>query len=74
MNSQPSQIDFTKTYLKAKTIAQVLGISRSKAYQILNSGMIPTVRFGSTVRVHPDDLQEFLNKSKQDILKDTVEE
>ncbi len=49
--------------LRAKDVAQRLNISRSKAYQLMQSGDIPTVRFSGTVRVLQRDLDEFIQRS-----------
>ena len=50
--------------LRAKDVAQRLNISRSKAYQLMQSGDIPTVRFGGSVRVLECDLDDFIHQSR----------
>lgn len=37
--------------------AEILGVSRSKAYELVASGEIPSVRLGGTVRVPADALK-----------------
>ncbi len=37
--------------LKADEVAKILNISRSLTYQLMQTGEIPTVRFGRNVRV-----------------------
>jgi excisionase family DNA binding protein len=64
MTSNNRQIDFSKTYLKARTLANLLGISKSKAYLLLQQGEIPVIRLGRSIRVHPDDLQEYLIRNQ----------
>ena len=49
--------------LKANEVAKRLAVCRSKAYQMMMRGDIPTVRFGSSVRVRACDLEEFIQKS-----------
>jgi excisionase family DNA binding protein len=51
--------------LKPMEVAQILNISRSFAYQLLQSGQIPTVKMGKTYRVRPQDLAEFIEKNTQ---------
>jgi len=48
--------------LRANEVAQRLNISRSLAYQLMQRGEIPTVRFGSSVRVRELDLEEYMNR------------
>lgn len=48
--------------LRANDVAQRLCISRSLAYQLMQRGEIPTVRFGSSVRVRECDLEEYMNR------------
>ncbi len=37
--------------LRIAEVAAVLGVSRSKAYQLAQAGDIPTIRMGASVRV-----------------------
>ena len=46
--------------LKVKEVAEKLQVSRSLAYQMTRRGEIPTIRFGSAVRVQQSDLEEFI--------------
>ena len=48
--------------LRANEVAQRLNISRTLAYQLMQRGEIPTVRFGSSVRVRELDLEEYMNR------------
>ena len=50
----------TNKLLKANEVAEILDVSRSLAYQMLKQGVIPSVRFGRTVRVRPQDLDAFI--------------
>ena len=50
-----------ETLLKAEDVATHLQVCRSKAYQLLQTGEIKTVRIGRSVRVRPIDLAEFVN-------------
>jgi excisionase family DNA binding protein len=55
----------TKRLLKASEVAEMLQLSRSKAYQLMQQGEIPTVRMGRTVRVKRSDLEEYIKQSKE---------
>lgn len=46
--------------LKAKDVAERLNISRSQAFALMREEEIPTVRFGRSVRVRHEDLEEFI--------------
>jgi excisionase family DNA binding protein len=49
--------------LKPCDIAEILNISRSFAYQLLQSGAIPVVRLGKACRVRPQDLDEYIERN-----------
>jgi len=45
-------------------VARILNVSRSKAFSMMQNGNIPTVRFGKSVRVIPEDLIAFIQKNR----------
>jgi excisionase family DNA binding protein len=49
--------------LKVKEVAEILQVSRSHAYQMMQRGEIPMVRVGSAVRVRTTDLDDFIKNS-----------
>jgi excisionase family DNA binding protein len=51
--------------LNAEDVAEILQISLSFDYALMNRGEIPTVRLGRAVRVRPQDLDEFIESSVQ---------
>lgn len=53
----------TVVLIKATDIANRLLISRAKAYQLLKTGEIPSIRFGGSVRVRECDLAEYIQRS-----------
>ena len=48
--------------LKPADIAKTLNICLSKAYQLMQTGEIPTVRIDHSVRVRPCDLDEYIER------------
>ena len=48
--------------LKPQDISRKLNISRSFTYRLLKSGDLPVVRLGSTYRVRPSDLIDFIER------------
>jgi len=61
-NIQNQLIDFPKIekLLKGNEVARLLNISRSRAYILMQTGVIPTVRIGKSRRVRPQDLNAFI--------------
>jgi putative molybdopterin biosynthesis protein len=49
--------------LKSDEVAEILHISRSMAYLLMKRGDLPAVRIGSSVRVRPGDLEEYIKKN-----------
>jgi len=46
--------------LKADEVAKALGLGRSKVYEMMQSGQLPVVRIGRSVRVSSAALQEWV--------------
>ena len=53
----------TYRLLKPVEVATMLGISRSFAYQLLQTGAIPCVRIGKALRVRPQDLETYIEQN-----------
>ena len=43
--------------IDAKRLAELLGVSDSRAYELIRAGIIPSVRLGRQVRVSEEALQ-----------------
>jgi len=43
-------------------VAERLNVSKAKAYQILKEGEIPSMRFGKTIRIRPEDLEKHIHE------------
>ena len=48
--------------LTAEETAELLGLSRTKIYEMLAAGELPVVRFGRSVRVHKGKLLELIDQ------------
>ena len=46
--------------------AESLAIGRTKAYELVNSGIIPSVRFGRSLRVPLKQLAELVERRQKD--------
>jgi excisionase family DNA binding protein len=45
--------------------AEQLGISRSKAYELIAAGKLPSIRIGSSVRIPAEGLKEWIAQQTQ---------
>lgn len=52
-------------YLKVPEVAEMLQIARSRAYELVGSGKIPSVRIGRSVRVSRRELDRWLEEQRQ---------
>jgi excisionase family DNA binding protein len=49
--------------LKATDVAEILNISRSMSYRMIQTGQIRSVNIGSARRVRPIDLVDFITRN-----------
>ena len=49
--------------LRYTEVARILNISREAACQLVQQGQIASVKFNTTVRVRPEDLETFIRSS-----------
>jgi predicted DNA-binding transcriptional regulator AlpA len=54
--------------IKASDVAHILNISRALAYRLMQEGSIPVVRINHAVRVRPVDLEQYIDRSRQEYL------
>jgi excisionase family DNA binding protein len=60
MEKPADSIQVSNQLLRADQVAIRLNISRALAYQLMQCGEIPTIRFNRTVRVRELDLDRFI--------------
>lgn len=51
-------------WLKVPEVAEVLRIARSRAYELVGTGEIPSVRIGRSVRVSRTELEHWLEEQR----------
>ena len=56
------KIDSSKL-LKATDVAEILNISRSLSYRIIQAGHIRSVRIGKAKRIRPADLADYITRN-----------
>ncbi len=54
-----------REYLKVPEVAEMLQIARSRAYELVGSGEIPSVRIGRSLRVSRKELERWLDERRQ---------
>jgi excisionase family DNA binding protein len=66
MNDQVegSSVISPQRLLEPKEVAQQLNVSPAFIYKLIKAGSLPAVRISTTVRIDPEDLREFLKKSR----------
>jgi excisionase family DNA binding protein len=52
----------SKLLLRPSELAEAMGISRSKAYELIASGDVPSIRIGGNVRVPLDALRKWITE------------
>lgn len=48
--------------LRADEVSRALGVGRSKTYEMMAAGTLPTVRIGRAIRVPSDALDEWVQR------------
>ena len=49
-------------YLKISEVGERLSISSMTVYRLVQSGDLPAIRVGKTIRIHPKDLRNYIEK------------
>jgi putative molybdopterin biosynthesis protein len=57
-------VDEQHEWLKVPEVAKVLRIARSRAYELVARGEIPSVRIGRSVRVGRRELERWLEEQR----------
>lgn len=52
-----------KLLLRPSEVAELLSVSRTKAYELIAAGVLPSVRVGSSVRVPVVQLQAWIERN-----------
>lgn len=54
-----------ESLLKVEQVAALLNVPRARAYELIRQGLLPAVRLGKQVRVHPAQLEGFIANGGQ---------
>ena len=53
-----------KKLLTIPEVAEILSVSAGTVRNLIKGGSFPVARFGESVRIDPEDLQEFIDSAK----------
>ena len=59
-------VSMDKLLLRPIEAAEAIGIGRSKVYELLAAGELPSIRIGSSLRVPLDKLREWIERKGTD--------
>ena len=59
-NPQENDTEKPIHLLKVSDVARMTQVSPSQVYTMIQDGALPAVRFGTALRVRPEDLQKFI--------------
>ena len=52
--------------MTVKEVAEHLGVSRGLVYKLVSTGELDSYRVGSTIRVTPEQVREYLRRPRND--------
>jgi excisionase family DNA binding protein len=55
-------MDIDRLLLRPTEAADAIGVSRSRAYELIAAGVIPSIRIGGSVRVPVDALKTWITR------------
>ena len=55
--------------LRPVEVSELLGIGRSRAYELISAGILPSIRIGSSVRVPVESLRAWIAAQGDDAAK-----
>jgi len=64
---RPTSLDAAPVCLKVPEVADILGISRARAYQLVNSDGFPRIVIGQRFVIPKDALQTWIEKNTQTV-------
>ena len=65
METRKNVVSDSLLFLTGEQLAELLGVSRAKAYRLMQRGEVPVIRLGKSVRVPREALLEFLRSRTQ---------
>ncbi len=63
--ASPIEVPPQRLLLRIPEVAETLGIGRTKIYEIIARGELPTVRIGRAVRISVTTLQKWVEEREQ---------
>lgn len=72
MNDDYTSWDSLPLILQAKDVQMILGISKGKTYEIMNSADFPTIYLNKRMMVSKDKFYEWLNQDNRKIKRRAI--
>ncbi|MBT3319940.1 MAG: helix-turn-helix domain-containing protein [Clostridia bacterium] len=69
MRNNRNEHDNLPTMLNADDVAGVLGLSKTKVYELMNSREFPTLRIGKRMMVSKEQLVNWINKKSGEMIE-----
>ncbi|MEW6322536.1 MAG: helix-turn-helix domain-containing protein [Acidobacteriota bacterium] len=63
-----------KILLRPGEVAELLGIGRTKAYELIGSGVLPSLRIGASVRVPMDSLRAWVAAQSDEVARTALDQ
>ena len=64
------RLENEQEFISLNQLQKILGIGRTKAYDLVTSGDLPAVRIGRIIRVDKRDLTDWLKRQKYQNVND----
>lgn len=52
-----------KSWLRVRDVQERLNLSKTQAYNLVNSPSFPKIRIGGAIRIEPEKFEQFLKKN-----------
>ena len=52
----------TKLLMSAEEAARALGIGRTRMFELIRSGEVPSIKLGRSRRIRPEDLEQYVER------------
>jgi excisionase family DNA binding protein len=73
ISSNVRRVKMEKLLLRINETAQLIGLGKSKTYDLIARGELPSIRIGKSVRVPAEKLREWVNSRLASIEKNDEE-
>lgn len=65
LQTEGEHMAIEKLLLRPAEVGDAIGVSRARAYELISSKVIPSVRIGKSIRVPADGLRQWIAKQTE---------